>query len=172
MEKLSFASFTKKIYIKTSVDELYKCWATKEGICSWFLLNAEYIASSGEKRNAKANIQAGDTYTWEWYNWNGKESGTILKANGRDFLEFSFAGDICKVSVSLEKQENSVLLTLKQYDMPVDEETKMNIYNGCSCGWTFWLTNLKAYLEHGIILNEKEFDLTDIPQAGHIFVNM
>ena len=56
--------------------------------------------------------------------------------------------------------------------MPTDEETKMNIYNGCSCGWTFWLANLKAYLEHGILLNETEFDLTDIPQAGHVYVNM
>jgi len=172
MDKLSFDSFIKKIYIKSSVEKLYWCWATEEGICSWFLQNAEYMSSSGQKRDLKANIQVGDNYTWEWHNWNGKESGTILKANGKDFLEFSFAGDICKVSVSLEKKGNSVLLTLKQYDMPIDEETKMNIYNGCSCGWTFWLANLKAYLEHGVLLNEKEFDLTGIPQAGHIFVNM
>ena len=64
------------------------------------------------------------------------------------------------------------MVTLKQYDMPTDEKTKLDIYNGCSCGWTFWLANLKAFLEHGILLNEKEFDLTDIPQAGHIYVNM
>ena len=172
MEKLSFDYFTKKIHIKTSLDKLYWCWTTKEGICSWFLRRAEYVTPSGEARRPNAHIQAGDTYTWEWHNWNGKESGTVLEANGKDFLEFSFAGDICKVSVSLEKKENSVLVTLKQYDMPTDEETKMNIYNGCSCGWTFWLANLKAYLEHGILLNEKELDLTGIPQAGHIFVNM
>jgi len=27
---------------------------------------------------------------------------------------------------------------------------------GCSQGWSFWMVNLKAWLEHGILLNEKE----------------
>ena len=172
MEKLSFDTFTKKINIKASMDKLYWCWASEEGICSWFLSSAKYLSPSGNTRDPKETIRGGDTYIWEWYNWSGKESGTILKANGKDSLEFSFADDSCKVLVSMEKKDNSVLVTLKQYDMPTDEETKMNIYNGCSCGWTFWLANLKAYLEHGILLNEKEYDLTAIPQAGHINVNM
>lgn len=87
-------------------------------------------------------------------------------------MEFSFGNDACKVSVHLEETNGTTLLTLRQYEMATDEETKMNLYNGCSCGWTFWLANLKAYLEHGILLNERDVDLTDIPQAGHIFVNM
>lgn len=172
MEKLSFDSFMKKIYIKATLDKLYWCWTTKEGICSWFLRNAEYITPEGKMRNPKEHIQVGDGYTWQWHNWNGKEKGTILRANGTDFFEFSFAHDICKVSVLLEKKKDAVLVTLKQFDMPTDEKTKMDVYTGCSCGWTFWLANLKAYLEHGILLNETEFDLTNIPQVGHIFVNM
>jgi len=172
MADLSFEAFTKKIYIKADLKKLYWCWATKEGIESWFLRKAEYTTPDGKPRETKEEIQSGDTYVWEWYNWNGKETGTIFQANGTDFLEFSFAGDVCNVSVTLEEKDNAVLVTLKQFDMPTDEETKMNIYNGCSCGWTFWMANLKAYLEHGIVLNEKEFDLTEIPQAGHIFVNM
>lgn len=172
MEKLSFDSFTKKIYIKASIEKLYECWATKAGIESWFLRNAEFVSSEGETRASIDFVQVGDTYVWEWHNWDGKEAGTILKANGIDCLEFSFADAICKVSVSLEATGEAVLVTLKQYDMPTDEKTKMDIYNGCSCGWTFWLANLKAYLEHGILLNETEFNLTDIPQAGHIYVNM
>lgn len=172
MEKMTFDAFTKKIYIKAPLEKLYWCWATKEGICTWFLRNANYVTSDGRKRNENEPIQVGDAYTWEWHNWNGQEKGLILKANGKDFLEFSFADDICKVSVALEEVKDAVLLTLRQFEMPTDEITKMDIYNGCSCGWTFWLANLKAYLEYGILLNEKEFDLTEVPQAGHIFVNM
>lgn len=172
MTALTFDKFTKKIYIKAPKDKLYWCWATKEGIEAWFLRQATYTDNNGAKRSSKEPIQVGDEYVWEWHNWDGKEKGTILKANGTDFLEFSFANNTCKVSVRLEEQKDAVLLTLIQFEMPTDEETKMNIYNGCSCGWTFWLANLKAYLEHGILLNEKEFDLTSIPQAGHVFVNM
>jgi hypothetical protein len=31
----------------------------------------------------------------------------------------------------------------------------MEIFVGCITGWTFWLTNLKAYLEHNITLHAK-----------------
>lgn len=172
MSEFTFDRFTKKIYIKAPIEKLYWCWSTKTGIETWFLQSATYKNKAGGERMPEELIQVGDNYVWKWHNWNGKEEGTILQANGIDFLEFSFANDICKVSVTLEKKESAVLLTLIQYDMPTDEKTKMDIYNGCSCGWTFWLANLKAYVEHGILLNEKEFDLTNIPQAGHIFVNM
>lgn len=171
MEKLSFDTFTKKIHIKSSLEKLYKCWASKEGIESWFLRNAEFISSEGKTKNANEFIQVGDKYIWKWYNWNGQETGEILEANGTNYIQFSFA-EVSKVSVTLEEKENAVLLTLKQFEIPLDEESKMNIYNGCSCGWTFWLANLKAYLEHGILLNEKEFDLTEEPNVGHVFVNM
>lgn len=172
MTPLTFEAFTKKIYIKAPVKTLYWCWATEEGITSWFLREAHYVSIEGTNRNATDPIQNGDRYTWKWHNWNGQESGSILQTNGKDFLEFSFANDVCTCSVTLEEVENTTLVTLRQYGMPTDEKTKMELYNGCSCGWTFWLANLKAYLEHGILLNEKDVDLTEIPQAGHIFVNM
>jgi len=171
MGKLTFNAFTKKIYIKASLEKLYWCWSTKEGIESWFLKTAEYHYGYGKQRKPKENVEVGDSYIWEWHNWNGQEKGSMLQANGKDFIEFSFA-EVSKVSVSLEKKKNAVLLTLRQYEIPTDEKSKMDTYNGCSNGWTFWLANLKAYLEYGILLNETEFDLTSEPMAGHIFVNM
>lgn len=172
MKDFSFEEFTKKIYVRASVSELYDCWATQDGITSWFLSYANYTDMHGNERSSTDYIQKGDRYLWKWHNWNGKETGSILEANGIDFIEFTFANDACKVSVKLEEAGESVLLILRQFEMATDEETKMNLYNGCSCGWTFWLTNLKAYLEHGVLLNERDVDLTEIPQAGHIFVNM
>lgn len=170
--EFTFDQFTKKIHIKASLEKLYSYWSTSDGITKWFLSDADYTSSNGTARNPNEEIQPGDHYVWKWHNWNGKEEGTMLHANGIDFIEFTFGNDACKVSVQLEEAEESTLLTLIQYDMATDEKTKMNLYNGCSCGWTFWLANLKAYVEHGILLNERDVDLTDIPQAGHIFVNM
>ncbi|UCD59750.1 MAG: SRPBCC domain-containing protein [Flavobacteriaceae bacterium] len=171
MSVLSFESFTKKIYIKAPIEELYLAWGTSGGICSWFLKNAVYHTQQGQQRKADEFIQAGDEYIWEWHNWNGQEKGEVLKANNRDYIEISFAG-VSKVSIKLEQVKTAVLLTLKQYEIPTDEDSKLNIHHGCSNGWTFWLANLKAYMEYGILLNEKEFDLTDIPLAGFKFVNM
>ncbi|MEL6918653.1 MAG: SRPBCC domain-containing protein [Bacteroidota bacterium] len=171
MCKLTFDAFTKKIHIKAPIEKLYWCWGTEEGICSWFLRKAQYTDNQGKTRSISEPIQKGDAYIWEWHNWDEQEKGQVLQANGTDFLEISFAG-VSKVSVSLEDKGNAVLVTLKQYDIPTDEENKLNIHYGCSNGWTFWLANLKAYVEHGILLNETEFDLRNIPLAGYEFVNM
>ncbi|TMU50609.1 SRPBCC family protein [Flagellimonas algicola] len=170
MSQLTFDSFTKKIYIKSTIEKLYWCWGTEAGICSWFLRSAVYTSANGEQRNPEEHIQAGDSYTWMWHNWDGEEKGTVLKANGSDSMEISFADS--KVSVTLEQHETAVLVSLKQHQIPTDETSKLNIHHGCSNGWTFWLANLKAYLEHGILLNETEFDLRNIPLSGYEFVNM
>jgi len=171
MSQLSFDQFTKKIYIKTDLDKLYWCWATSEGITSWFLSKAEYRDPNGAIRGPGSYVQAGDSYTWGWHNWDEEEQGEVLQANGSDFIEISFA-EVSKVSIELAQEEGAVLLTLRQYEIPTDEKSRLNIHHGCSNGWTFWLANLKAYLEHGILLNETELDLRNIPLAGFEFVNM
>lgn len=171
MATLGFESFTKKIYIKAPLEKLYWCWATPEGICSWFLRESVCKTVEGRTRRADEFLEEGDTYTWRWFNWDGQESGKILMANGRDQIEFSFA-DFCIVCVSLKEDGEDVLLTLEQNNIPTDEESKMNIHVGCSNGWTFWLANLKAYLEYGILLHETKKDLRNIPLAGFQFVNM
>ena len=42
MKKLAWNEFTKCIHIHTTVKKLYWCWATKEGLTSWFLKDAEF----------------------------------------------------------------------------------------------------------------------------------
>ena len=127
MSVLSFDSFTKKIYIKAPIEELYLAWGTSGGICSWFLKKAVYHTQQGQQRKADEFIQAGDQDIWEWHNWNGQEKGEVLKANNIDFLEISFAG-VSKVSIKLEQVKNAVLLTLRQYEIPTNEDSKLNIH--------------------------------------------
>lgn len=170
MKKLVFDSFTKKIYIESPAEKLYWCWATEEGITSWFLRAADFTRN---KKRLKPHqfIEKGDEYSWMWYNWDGEETGKILEANGKNKITFSFAGE-CKVTITLTQKEGATLLTLIQYDIPTDDDNKLKIHYGCSNGWTFWLANLKAYLEFGIQLNETKFDLKDEEMAGYEFVNM
>lgn len=171
MKKLSFDSFTKKIYIKAPLDKLYWCWGTTDGIASWFLRNAEYTSTEDRKRVPGELVQPGDKYIWMWHNWDGEEKGKVLEANGTDTISYSFAGD-CKVTVTLKDKGEAVLLSLEQSNIPTDDDNKLKIHYGCSNGWTFWLANLKAYLEYGIVLNETEFDLRGEELAGYQFVNM
>jgi uncharacterized protein YndB with AHSA1/START domain len=171
MAKPTFDTFTKKIFLRTTPERVYSCWATEKGLCEWFLRKATYFSPDGIKRDPGKFVASGDEYVWEWYNWDGQERGRVLEANGHDHLLFSFAG-LSKVSVDLERKGEKVLLTLRQFEIPTDDISKLNIHVGCSNGWTFWLANLKAYLEHGIVLHETEEDLRNFENAGMIFVNM
>jgi len=130
----------------------------------------ELYFKNGRLREPGELCEAGDSYTWQWHNWDEMANGEVLHANGKDFLEISF--ESCKVSIHIEDKGTARLLILKQYEIKTDEESKLNIHYGCSNGWTFWLTNLKAYLEHGILLNEMEFDLRNNHLAGFEYVNM
>ncbi|MDY8134046.1 SRPBCC family protein [Aquimarina sp. 2201CG5-10] len=170
MEKLQWNSFTKKIYIHTSSKKLYELWGTSAGITSWFLKHAEYTSSDKKVRNPTEHIQKGDTYTWSWHNWDGIENGRVLEANGKDYIEITF--ETSKVSISLEEKGNVTIIVLTQFDIPEDDDSKLRIHYGCSNGWTFWLANLKAFIEHGILLNETEIDLRENELAGYQFVNM
>ena len=170
MEKLNWNSFTKKIHIKADIEKIYELWVTEVGICTWFLRGAEYLRN-GNKISSKEIVKADDTYTWQWHNWDGKEDGKILETKENEYMKFSFAGS-CEVLVTLEQKNNAVLLSLTQSNIPLDEKSKLQIFYGCSNGWTFWLANLKAYLEHGILLNETEIDLRGFDLAGYEFVNM
>jgi uncharacterized protein YndB with AHSA1/START domain len=150
---------------------VYDCWATGTGICAWFLSSASYTNRAGASRGNNEAIRQGDHYVWQWHNWIGEEKGEILEANGKDSVAFTFAGGSV-VRIVLEEAGGQTLLSLTQAKIPPDEESRMRIYVGCNTGWTFWLTNLKAYLEHGILLNETETDLSGDPDASFVFVNI
>ena len=169
MSSLAFDHFVKKIYIKSTIEKLYWCWATEDGLTSWFLREVTF-KHDNTKIEYGAYVNAGDSYTWKWHNWDGQEDGKVLQANGKDFIQYTFADGI--VDIHLEQFNDVVIVTLKQHQIPLDDDSKLKIHVGCSNGWTFWLTNLKAYLEHGILLNEKEIDLTENELAGWVFVNM
>lgn len=92
------------------------------------------------------------------------EKGEILEANGKDSIAFTF-GSGGNVHIRLKPMSSNTEITLVQNEIPTDENSKMNIYVGCITGWTFWLTNLKAYLEYGITLHSKglkQEDTTDL----------
>jgi len=166
MKQLTWNSFTKKICINSDIEKLFWCWSTQEGICSWFLKNTVY-ERNGKEIDSQTTIQSGDLYTWMWHNWDGQEEGKIIDVKKNEFVKFSFAGN-CEVLISFEQKDNAVLVSLTQSNIPIDEKSKLEIFYGCSNGWTFWLTNL----EHGILLNETKIDLRGFDLAGYEFVNM
>lgn len=146
-------TFTKRILIAKSVESVYQCWSTKSQIETWFLEKADFY-SGDDPRKPDELVQKGDRFTWKWNNWEFTEEGQILAANGKDFISFTF-GSGGKVNLKLKETNGMTEVILTQDEIPTDDKSKIDIYVGCITGWTFWLTNLKAYLEHDITLHAK-----------------
>ena len=145
--------FVRRVIINRNASDIYQMWATPGGLTTWFLKTANYKDQKGNERKNDEFYKAGDTYHWEWHNWDGSSQGQVIEQNGSDKLKMEFASSLVDVTVE-PFDDGRTLLSLIQSDIADDEESKLQIYCGCSCGWTFWLANLKAYMEHGILLNE------------------
>ncbi len=148
---IDWTTFKMHIFIESPAEEVYKAWTTKARIQQWFLELADY-SGNGQPRRPDEPFVLGDDFSWKWHNWDFREEGKILKANGIDHFSFTFGkGGI--VHVHLNSKNGGTEVSLIQEQIPTDEKSKKEIFVGCSTGWTFWLTNLKAWLEHGITLH-------------------
>ena len=156
-------SFTKKIAIKTPIDEVYQAWSTQKGIESWFLRCAIYTSTDGKKKAPNELIEAGDTYLWHWHGYPDtvNESHKITAVNNKDKIQFGFTGN-CLVTVTLSSLKDQTIVSLKQENIPDDDNPKTNLLVGCGEGWTFYLANLKSILEGGIDLRNKDEEISDV----------
>jgi uncharacterized protein YndB with AHSA1/START domain len=151
-KQTDWTCFKKRIVINKPVREVYLCLATKSRIEKWFLEKADYYDENRGKRASDDPVQEGDSFSWKWNNWDFEEEGKILNANAKDQISFTF-GKGGNVHIQLNEKNGSTELVLTQDDIPDDEQSKMDLFVGCATGWTFWLANLKAWLEHGITLH-------------------
>lgn len=166
MEKpIDWTKFTRKIYIDSDIQEVYDAWTIPQIIEEWFLEKVVYTQSDGSPRPHENNCQTGDKFEWKWHNWEHTEKGEVLEANGKDFLKFTFADG--SVSIYLSEEDDRVCLKLVQEGIAEEEKSQYQIYYGCSLGWSFWMVNLKAWLEYGITLNETQ----PVPKNGMEIVN-
>jgi hypothetical protein len=154
MENFNWSAFTKKIAVKSNLTIMYNAWTKANEIEKWFLETANYFDSGSKEADKEINIQKDFTYNWSWYCFDAVETGKIINANSKDFLQFTFAGD-CIVEVKLKEQDDYVIIELTQNNIPTDEISKQNIRLGCASGWAFYLVNLKSVYEGGLDLRNK-----------------
>ena len=154
-----WTTFTKNIPVKATAETIYRSFATRKGIESWFLRRSEYKNAAG-LLSPEEYVKENDTYSWRWFGYPDEvnENGTILKANGKDLFEFTFNANgknDMRVTVSAREEAGERIVSLCQYNIPTDEESKHQFHIGCMEGWTFYLANLKSILEGGIDLRNK-----------------
>ncbi len=150
MQEHDWSTFTAKTYIHARPEKIYNAWLTAAEMENWFLKACRFGSRS---RNELA--QGGDDYIWTWHTKDDyTDKGKIIEAQDPNYLKFTFGPATCAVSITEEK--GATLVKVVQENIPTDEKSKVMWNVGCQSGWTYFLTVLKAYLEHGIDLRDKD----------------
>jgi uncharacterized protein YndB with AHSA1/START domain len=158
MDTIDWTQFTRRIAVKAPLHKMYDAWTKELEIESWFLSKAEFHDSNGIDLESHTHVKKGDTYAWNWYLYPDTEYGRITEANGKDHLQFTFAGE-CLVDINLTEQAGHTIVELTQKNIPTDDLSKKNIRLGCDAGWSFYMVNLKSVYEGGHDLRNKNQDL-------------
>jgi uncharacterized protein YndB with AHSA1/START domain len=154
MKDFDWTAFKKRIVIESDKQTLYNAWTKSSELEKWFLAKALYIDDKGETVSPSECALANSKYDWKWFAQDYHEDGTLLRANGKDFIEFTFANSI--VQVQLIENGDEVMVELTQMNIPTDDDSKKNIRLGCDQGWSLYLLNLKSIYEGGIDLRNKD----------------
>jgi uncharacterized protein YndB with AHSA1/START domain len=161
-----WSAFTLRVAIKADAQKIYDAWTTQAGLESWFLRKAEFSTPDGMKREKTSRVENGDVYEWLWFGYGDDtvERREVVEVNGKNLLRFIFSGG-CTVTIVIKHEQGETLVELKQENIPLDEDPKMNLCLNCSAGWTFYMTNLKSILEGGIDLRNKNEKIVSVINA-------
>ena len=158
MKNFNWTTFTRRVAVKSTLAQMYNAWANAHEIEKWFLSKAVFSDNNNHTIDRYKNVESGFTYAWNWFLYDKTENGKIIEANGKDYIQFTFAGE-CMVDIHLKQQDEYVIVELTQKNIPTDDEAKQGIRLGCDTGWSFYLVNLKSVYEGGLDLRNKESKL-------------
>lgn len=154
---IDWSKFVTRINIGAPAETIYKAWATRGGMESWFVRLSEYKDNDGVEKGAEEEVTVGDTYKFHWFGYddNAVEHGKILELKKNGLFKFSF-GKAGNVTVTIKEEDGEQIVELIQDEIPTDENGMYNYHVGCKAGWTFYLANLKSILEGGIDMRNKK----------------
>ena len=138
-----WSKFTLKIPIKKSPARVFKAWTDDKQVSNWFTVKTIL--------EPKTN---GRIY-FEWLAGDKLETKFISVIKNKKIV-FPFGSHEEKVEVKFLKDGKNCICLLHQYDMKTSPKVKWNMHRGCITGWTFFLTNLKVYLENDIDLRSHD----------------
>jgi uncharacterized protein YndB with AHSA1/START domain len=158
-----WTQFTRKIYIAADINTVYRAWTTPDGIIKWFIAKADYYAPDGTLRDGDAMVEVGDTYHWRWHQ-DLEMRGTVLSVIENECFQFTFGNkdsdsdEKIIVTAKFYAYANETMVELTQANMADTLEAHSGWHLGCNMGWSFFMTNLKALLHHGVDLRETDPD--------------
>lgn len=137
-----WTQFTEKIEIRATPARVFKAWTSEKEIVKWFIWKGSLEPKKGGKFFMQFVTGA-----------SGDEKVLAIRKN--ELFRFSFGKDGETVEVRFKEVKGGCDCILRQYGMKDTPKARVEWHMGCRNGWVFFLTNLKAYLEHRLDLRSQ-----------------
>jgi uncharacterized protein YndB with AHSA1/START domain len=141
--KYDWSQFTLRILIDAPVSKVFKAWTDQDQVSQWFTTRTEIQPRKG-----------GRLY-FEWVAGDKWES-EVLAVRKNQLFAFLFGDKGETVEVKFRKLGRKCICELHQYNIKTDPKSRYVMHRDTLQGWTFFLTNLKSWLEHGIDLRSHD----------------
>ena len=138
-----WTKFFLRIAIDTSPEKVFQAWTDDKIVTKWFTVKAEM------EPKKKGRI------FWEWLGCDKLDTKNIDFVPNKKFV-FPFGSKGEQVAITIVPDSSGAICELRQTKMKTDPKSRIAMHMGCKQGWTFFLTNLKSYLEHGIDLRSHD----------------
>ncbi|MEM7335916.1 MAG: SRPBCC domain-containing protein [Chloroflexota bacterium] len=166
----NWTKFKKQVFINASVEDVFDAWAIPNELIKWFIAKADYQDGKTTPREPNYHIEDGDLYEWKWHQ-DLEAAGEVKEVIPNERLVFTFGKQaphsdedvLVTVEVNAE-QDGYTKLSLTQENM-ADTPYGHRYHLSCNLGWSFFMTNLKGVLEHGVDLREFHPDRVDAARA-------
>ncbi|MDZ4722729.1 MAG: SRPBCC domain-containing protein [candidate division Zixibacteria bacterium] len=138
-----WTQFSLKIEITVPTDKAFAAWVDEKVINKWFAYGST------------VDPQKGGEYTL--VNLDGDKLTTTIREIKKDrVLRIGFINKT-EVEITFTKIKTGTRIELRQTGIKTTPAEIVETHLGCRQGWTFFLTNLKAFLEHKVDLRCHDF---------------
>jgi len=142
-KKYDWSQFKLKVAISKSVATVFKAWTDDSVVSEWFTEKA--VIEPRKNGRIYSEWLAGD-----------KMEAKVTSISRNSYFTFPFGNKGERVTVRFLKDGRRCICELRQYNMRTTPKSKWEMHRGCIQGWTFFLANLKSYLENGIDLRSHD----------------
>lgn len=135
--------FTLKIFVGASQSKVFNAWLDDRQITKWF------------PSKARHDPRKGGAFHWEWPVGASYE-GEFLSIKKNQSIKFTFGNKGEEVEVKFHRYGSGTVCEIRQYNMKTGPKDRWEMHRGCLQGWTFFLANLKSFLENKKDLRSKD----------------
>jgi uncharacterized protein YndB with AHSA1/START domain len=158
-----WTTFEIVFYYDRPVGEVFRAWASAEGLESFFVEHAHFTSSDGANRGPAEIVRTGDAYEWTWRHGHAITGRVTEVVEDRE-VSFTFGG--MHVSVLFAVVAGRTEVRLRQSEIPATPEGRVLGHLNCRSCWIFFMTNLRSVLGAQHDLRDEDPDTVSSMEVG------